>query len=108
MTGMGDLNIHVAAVLIQLGATDDEVERAWQTMKFWPMPDGPSQVIDDCRKALALVRETEPRCGAGESEFYDHCCTLHEGHEGWHQDWRGGRLWAEWRETWRPRGDLLE
>ena len=25
-------------------------------------------------------------------------CTLDAGHEGdWHQEWRDGRLWAEWR-----------
>ena len=48
------------------------------------------------RRALDGVR-----CGAGESEVYDHRCTLIQGHAGWHQDWRDGRLWAEWRETWR-------
>jgi hypothetical protein len=31
-------------------------------------------------------------------------CTLDVGHEGWHQEWRGGRLWAEWRVDARDHG----
>ena len=51
------VSVELAAVLLQLGATDDEVGRAWQVMRFWAVPDTPTAVIDDCRRALAKVRE---------------------------------------------------
>lgn len=74
-----------------------------------PIPkasDGMDNVVAYCAgyvDALRRVRRALDgvRCGAGESEVYDHRCTLIQGHAGWHQDWRDGRLWAEWRETWR-------
>lgn len=93
-------NAAVAAVLLQLGASEDEVTASWDVMKTWAVPETPQGVIDDCRRALQTVYDSYPRCGAGESEVYDHHCTLHRGHEGWHQDWRDDKLWAEWRETW--------
>lgn len=36
MRGMSDINAHIAAVLLQLGATDDEIDAAWQVMRTWP------------------------------------------------------------------------
>lgn len=55
-----------------------------------------------CPACTAGPGVDERRCGAGESQFYDHKCVLPTGHTGWHQDWRDGRLYAEWRETWTP------
>jgi hypothetical protein len=43
-------------------------------------------------------------CGATDSMDGPEC-TLLVGHPGWHQEWRDGQLWAEWRVDARPEGE---
>lgn len=54
---------------------------------------------------LELIRQvitSRPPCGAadglGVPDGPYGRCNLPAGHDGdWHQEWRNGRLWAEWR-----------
>lgn len=47
----------VAALMIALDATDEEMILAWDIMQPWPLPNSPLDAARDVRRAIGIVRE---------------------------------------------------
>jgi len=52
----GDLYVAAGALFLALGATDEEIDRAWGRMQVMTIARDPMQAVQQARSALAAVR----------------------------------------------------